>query len=96
MRARSASSARLPMITSGRGKIETGEGEAEIRADAGGLTRGDGNGLVSCAQSLYSTYASSRRRRSHSSVSSSALASRSAVKARWRTHVLGGVELAAA
>src|SRR5436190_19374715 len=69
-------------------EIETGKSEAEIRADARGLTRGDGyqsmSGLSILAQSLYSTYASSRSRRSQSSVSSSAFASRSAVKARWR------------
>ncbi len=45
------------------------------------------------AQTSVSTKASSRRRRSHSSVSSSALLSRSCWKARWRSDVLGGVEL---
>src|SRR5688500_15089340 len=64
------------------GKPGLRECETEIRADAGGFTRGDGY-LDGC-QSLYSTYASSRMRRSHSSVSSSALDSRSAVNARWR------------
>src|SRR4051812_18072597 len=46
-------------------EIDAAESETEIRADAGGLTRGDGYQ----SQSLYSTYASSRSRRSHSSVS---------------------------
>ena len=59
-------------------EVETGEGQTQIRADACGLTRGDGYQ----SQSLYSTYASSRSRRSQSSVSSSAFASRSAVNAR--------------
>ena len=70
------------------GEFETGESEAQIRTDAGRFSRGDRDGpglaLFLEFQSLYSTYASSRRRRSHSSVSSSAFDSRSAVNARWR------------
>jgi hypothetical protein len=80
-------------------EIETGESETEIRADACGLTRGDGyqsmSGLSILAQSLYSTYASSRSRRSQSSVSSSAFASRSAVSA-LANDILRRVELATA
>src|SRR6185436_9183777 len=67
-----------------RGKVLLGEREAEIRSDAGGFSRGDRDPLALGVQSLYSTYASSRRRRSQSSVSSSALASRSRWNACWR------------
>ena len=51
-RARSASSARLPMIDERAGKVEAGESETEIRADAGGFTRGDGDALARPASEL--------------------------------------------
>ena len=50
-RARSVSSARLPMMTSGQGSSRAAESEAEIRADAGGLARGDGDaGFRACTR----------------------------------------------
>ncbi len=53
---------------------ELRERDAEVRADAGGLAGGQRD---ACPQLMISTNASSRSRRSHSSVSSSALLSRS-------------------